>query len=115
MILKKIVLLIFMSIPPVVLFAQKKTASWYGANHHGKKMANGKIYNMYNLTCAAPPKYKLGSKIKVTNIENNKSVIVTVTDRGGFYKKHEFDLSMKAFEKIAPLKQGIVKMKFQVL
>lgn len=111
--IKKLIFLLFFS--PTVLFAQQKTATWYGENHHGKKMANGKIYNMYKLTCAAPPKYKLGTKVKVTNIKNNKSVIVIVTDRGAFYKRHEFDLSKKAFETIAPLKQGIVKIKFEVI
>lgn len=104
-------------ISPIVLFSQEnyKTATWYGSNHHGKKMANGKIYNMYKLTCAASPKYKMGTKIKVTNIATGKSVIVTVTDRGGFYKRHEFDLSRKAFETIAPLKQGIVKIRYQII
>lgn len=111
--IKKLIFLLLFS--PTILFAQQKTASWYGDNHHGKKMANGKIYNMYNLTCAAPPKYKFGTKIKVTNIDNNKYVIVTVTDRGGFYKRHEFDLSKEAFKTIAPLKQGIVRIKYEII
>lgn len=113
--IKKILILFLFS--PIVLFSQTKykTASWYGGHHHGKKMANGKIYNMHKLTCAASPKYKLGTKIKVTNIENNKTVIVTVTDRGAFYHRHEFDLSREAFRTLAPLKQGIVKIRYQVI
>lgn len=111
----KYLLILFFILCTCTVFAKDITASWYGANHHGKKMSNGKIYNMNQLTCAASPKYKFGTRIRITNIANGKSVIVTVTDRGAFYKKREFDLSKKAFETIAPLKQGIVKIKFQIL
>lgn len=75
-------------------------ASWYGYPHHGRKMANGKRYNMYALT-AAHRTIKLGTKVRVTNLNNNKSVIVTIEDRGPFVRGRIIDLSLAAKTKIA--------------
>ncbi|PIE50299.1 MAG: hypothetical protein CSA38_03620 [Flavobacteriales bacterium] len=97
--------------------------SWYGPGFHGKRMANGKIYNQNALTCATTWNAKtrrkgfpFGTKIKITNIRNGKSVVVTVTDTGGFAKHgRKFDLSKGAFKKIASLNQGILKIKYEVV
>ena len=75
-------------------------ASWYGYPHHGRKMANGKRYNMYALT-AAHRTLKLGTKVRVTNLNNNKSVIVIIEDRGPFVRGRVIDLSFAAKNKIA--------------
>lgn len=89
-------------------------ASYYH-NEHGKKMANGKIFNKNALTCAHN-KYPFGTKLKVTNPKNGKSVIVTVTDRGGFNKLGRIiDLSEGAFKQIASLKSGVIKVKIEKL
>lgn len=60
-------------------------ASWHGGKHHGKHTASGENFNQNGLT-AASNIHKLGSKLKITNQANGKSVIVRVTDRGGFGK-----------------------------
>ena len=87
-------------------------ASYYSDAFHGRKTASGIIYDKNKLTCASNT-HKLGTKLKVTNTQNNKSVIVTVTDRGGF-NKVTLDLSKKAFSTIAELKQGIINIKIEV-
>lgn len=79
--------------------ASSNIASWYGHPHHGKKMANGKRYNMYALT-AAHRTIKLGTKVRVTNLNNNKSVIVSIDDRGPFVRGRIIDLSLAAKNKI---------------
>jgi rare lipoprotein A len=83
-------------------------ASYYSDAFHGRKTASGVIYDKNKLTCASNT-HKLGTKLKVTNTQNNKSVIVTVTDRGGF-SKVTLDLSKKAFSSIAELKKGIINV-----
>jgi rare lipoprotein A (peptidoglycan hydrolase) len=59
-------------------------ASWYGPGFHGRKMANGKRYNMYDPTVVANPWLPLGTRIEVTNLKNNKSTVVVVQDRGPY-------------------------------
>lgn len=89
---------------------QSGKSSFYGKNHHGKKSANGKIFDMHALTCAHMT-LPFGTKIKVTNKANGKSVMVTVTDRGGFKKYGRvLDLSEGAFKKIASLKSGVINV-----
>lgn len=70
-------------------------ASWYGPNFHGKRTASGSIYNMWSMT-AAHKTLPFGSKVQVTNLENNKSVVVKITDRGPFKPGRVIDLSKKA-------------------
>lgn len=90
------------------------TASFYGKEHHGKRMANGKKFNMNALTTAHKT-YKLGTKLEVTNTSNDKSVIVEVTDRGPFVKGRDLDLSKAAFQTIASIKSGHIKVKYKIL
>jgi rare lipoprotein A len=89
-------------------------ASWYGPNFHGKKTANGEIYNMYDYT-AANKILPLNTKIKVINLNNNKSVVVRVNDRGPFVENRIVDLSYVAGKKIGLDKTGIAPVKIIVL
>lgn len=83
------------------LFAdQVGTASWYGVPHHGRKTASGERYNMHGLS-AAHRKIKLGTKVKVTNLKNNKSVILKINDRGPFVRGRIIDLSLGAKRALA--------------
>lgn len=88
-------------------------ASYYSDTFHGKVMRSGVIYDMNKLTCASNT-HKLGTRLKVTNVDNCKSVIVKVTDTGSF-KKITLDLSKKAFERIAELDKGVVEVKIKVV
>uniref|UniRef100_UPI0025DDC994 septal ring lytic transglycosylase RlpA family protein n=1 Tax=Psychrobacter sp. TaxID=56811 RepID=UPI0025DDC994 len=75
-------------------------ASWYGPGFHGKTTASGAIYNMYAMT-AAHKSLPFGSKVKVTNLHNNKSVVVKINDRGPFKPGRVIDLSKKANQLIS--------------
>ena len=86
-------------------------ASYYHSSFHGKVTKSGEIYNENKLTCASNT-HKLGTKLKVTNLDNGKSVIVKVTDTGSF-SKVTLDLSKKAFERIAELEKGIINVKIK--
>lgn len=86
-------------------------ASYYHSSFHGKITYSGEIYNENKLT-AASNIYPIGTRLKITNIENNKSVIVKINDKGSF-SKVTLDLSKKAFERIAELEKGIIKVKIK--
>lgn len=72
-------------------------ASWYGAAFHGRKTANGEIYDMEGLT-AAHPTLPLPSYARVTNAANGKSIMVRVNDRGPFHRNRVIDVSQKVAE-----------------
>lgn len=96
-------------------FTFAQVASWYAKGFEGKKTASGYKYNSSALTCASN-RYPFGTVLKVTNKQNKKSVVVVVTDGGGFGKlKREIDLSKAAFSKIAHTNQGLIRVKIDVL
>ena len=69
-------------------------ASWYGPDFHSKKTSNGEIYNMYDMT-AAHKTLPMNTVVKVDNLENGKSIIVRINDRGPFVRGRIIDLSNK--------------------
>ena len=75
--------------------AQVGIASWYGPGFQGKKTASGAIFNTNHLT-AAHKTLKFGTKVKVTNLNNGKSVFVTINDKGPFVRGRIIDLSQAA-------------------
>jgi len=93
-----------------------KVASWYGRGFEGKNTASGYLFDSRQYTCASNA-HDFGTVLKVTNKENNKSVVVVVTDRGSFKKKYgrDIDLSHAAFTKIANPNEGLIKVKISVL
>lgn len=84
-------------------------ATWYGKAFDGNYTYSGERFNMNGMTCASNV-FKMGLNLKITNLDNNKSVIVKVTDKGQM-PNHVIDLSQGAFSKIADLKQGRIKIK----
>ncbi len=90
------------------------TASWYGDDFHGKATANGETYNMGSMT-AAHPTLPLPSLVRVTNLRNNKSVIVRVNDRGPFAKNRVIDVSEKAATLLEFKGQGTTEVKVELL
>ena len=91
-------------------FEEIGTASWYGKKFHGHLTSNGEIYDMYAMS-AAHKNLPLPTYLKVTNIANNKSVIVRVNDRGPFHQKRIIDLSYSAAYKLDMLKTGTATVK----
>jgi rare lipoprotein A len=83
------------------------TASWYGKRHQGRKMANGKRFDCHKLT-AASWYFPLGTTIRVVNVKNGESVVVTITDRGPGQHLHRLiDLSEAAAERLNYVAQGL--------
>lgn len=89
-------------------------ASWYGSVFHGRKTASGEKYNMYAMT-ACHPTLPFGTKIRVTNTRNHKSVVVRITDRGLLYDGRVLDLSYAAAEKLDMVSVGLAPVKIQIL
>ena len=110
--LKKMLTMFAIMLFTLTFSQQTGKASYYGAQHHGKRTASGQVFDMNGLT-AASNIHPLGTKLRVTN---NKSVIVVVNDRGGFSKYGRLlDLSKGAFSKIANKSQGIISVMIEVL
>lgn len=82
------------------LYKNEVFACYYHSKFNGRKTASGAVFSNNKLT-AAHKTLAFGTKVKVTNIENNKSVVVEINDRGPFTKGLEIDLSKKAFDEIS--------------
>ena len=85
------------------------TASWYGAEFHGKRTANGERFNMYAMT-AAHKTLPLSSYAEVTNLKNHRSVIVRINDRGPYHGKRALDLSYAAAKELGIKGTGSVQI-----
>ena len=97
-----------------ILFISGK-CSYYAHRFHGRLMANGKRFNMYAMT-AAHKTLPFGTLLRITNLKNNKSVIVRITDRGPYIKGRHVDLSYGAAQKIGnPKKTGVFTCKIEIL
>lgn len=90
------------------------TASYYADKFHGKKTASGEIFDQDDFT-AAHRTLPFGTKVLVTNLENNKSVIVRINDRGPYKKNRLIDVSRAAAEELEMIKSGIVEVEVKVL
>ncbi len=89
-------------------------ASWYGHPYHGRRAANGEIYDMEKMT-AAHRTLPFGTWVRVTNLENNQTVDVRIIDRGPFVKGRVLDLSHAAAVSIAMIGPGVAKVKITVI
>ncbi len=89
-------------------------ASWYGQNHHGRPMANGKPFNMYGPTIAHK-EIPLGTKVLLENPETGERATATVTDRGPYIKGRDVDLSYKLAQDLSLEKQGVGNLLLTVL
>ncbi len=89
-------------------------ASFYGSDFHGKRTANGEIYNMYGLT-AAHKTLPLGTRVRVINLSNKKTVEVKINDRGPYVKDRILDLSYGAALKLDMVSRGLDQVKIIIL
>ena len=95
-------------------FQEEGIASWYGLKFHGELTSNGEIYNMYSMS-AAHKRLPIPSYVKVTNLENNKQVVVRVNDRGPFHKGRIIDLSYAAATKLDYADKGTARVKIELI
>jgi len=87
----------------------KMVASWYGPRFHGRKTANGEIFDQEAFT-AAHKKFRFGTILRLTNPNNEKSIIVRINDRGPYIKGRELDLSKAAALELDILERGVAKL-----
>jgi len=89
-------------------------ASWYGGKFHGRRTASGQRFDMHAMT-AAHRSLPFGSRVKVTNLDNGKSAVVTINDRGPFVDNRIIDVSRRAADVLGFVRQGIARVRVQVL
>ena len=89
-------------------------ASWYGPGFHGNLTANGEIYNQYALT-AAHKSLSFGTMVRVTNLDNGRSVVVRINDRGPYIGGRIIDVSVAAAEVLGLLESGVAPVQVEIL
>lgn len=95
-------------------YFQTGGASFYGGKWNGRRTASGEIFNTSQMT-AAHKTLPFGTKVRVTNLSNGKSVVVKINDRGPFIKGRVIDLSHAAFSAIENVSRGVAKVKLEIL
>lgn len=96
------------------LLTLEGVASYYAHDFHGRKTSNGEVYDMYALT-AAHRNLPFGTKILVTNLENNKEQIVRVNDRGPFHEDRIIDLSLGAARALGFEQKGTARVRLEIV
>jgi rare lipoprotein A len=97
-----------------ILLTLEGIASYSANEFHGKQTSNGEVFDMNALT-AAHRTFPFGTKVRVTNLENNKIVVVRVNDRGPFKEGRMMDLSMGAAKEIDLIRTGTALVRLEVL
>ncbi|MCY1284397.1 Endolytic peptidoglycan transglycosylase RlpA [compost metagenome] len=89
-------------------------ASYYGARHHGKRTASGERFNQNALT-AAHRTLPFGTRVRVTNLRNDRTVVVRINDRGPYGRGRIIDVSHKAAEVLGMIRSGVVPVRVESL
>jgi rare lipoprotein A len=89
-------------------------ASWYGAEFARRRTASGEVFDPHKLT-GAHRTLPFGSKVRVTNLHNGRSVLVTITDRGPFLRHREIDLSYGAARVLGMVERGVARVSIEPL
>ncbi len=95
-------------------YEERGLASWYGIEEHGKKTASGETFNMFDYT-AAHRSLPFNSLVEVTNLKNDKKVVVRINDRGPFVSGRIIDLSYISAKKIDMLQDGVVPVRIRLV
>lgn len=89
-------------------------ASFYAEDFHGRKTSNGETYDMYKMT-AAHKELPFNTLVRVTNLKNNRQVVVRINDRGPFKPGRILDLSKGAAQKLEMINDGVIPVKLEIL
>lgn len=95
-------------------YRERGVASWYGTKFHGRNTSNGEVYDLYGMT-AAHRSLPIPSYVRVTNLNNQRSVIVRVNDRGPFHGDRIIDLSWAAAKKLGFADQGVARVEVEAI
>ena len=101
-------------LPTAKGYVEEGISSWYGLKFHGELTSNGELYNMYEMS-AAHKTLPIPSYVKVTNLENNKTVVVRVNDRGPFHEGRIIDLSFAAANRLGFAGKGTVQVRLEAI
>lgn len=101
-------------LPTAEGYRERGIASWYGKKFHGHTTSNGEIYDMYQMS-AAHKSLPLPSFVRVTNLDNNRQVVVRVNDRGPFHDKRLIDLSYAAAYRLGVLQHGTARVEIEAI
>ncbi|WP_261843868.1 septal ring lytic transglycosylase RlpA family protein [Aliamphritea ceti] len=101
-------------LPSSAGYKERGEASWYGKKFHGHKTSNGEIYDMFAMT-AAHKSLPLPTYVQVTNLKNNRKIIVRVNDRGPFHQGRIIDLSFVAAKKLDMLGGGVTQVEVEAI
>lgn len=107
-------LLLFFAACSTIPAGQTGYASWYGGKFHGRKTANGEIFDTYKFT-AAHRSLPFDTVLKVTNLENGRSTVVRINDRGPFVENRVIDLSFAAAKEIGMIESGIARVRIEII
>jgi rare lipoprotein A len=94
--------------------AEVGVASYYAHRYHGRPTASGEVFDLHQLT-AAHPRYAFGTRVKVTHLGNNRSIIVRINDRGPFIQGRVIDLSLAAAEELQMVQGGLAQVKLEIV
>lgn len=95
-------------------YKEQGIASWYGNKFHGRNTSNGEVYNIYGMT-AAHKTLPIPSYVRVRNLQNNKTIVVRVNDRGPFHEGRIIDLSYAGAKKLGFIDQGTAPVEVEAL
>lgn len=95
-------------------YSERGVASWYGEKFHGHKTSNGEVFDMYKVS-AAHKSLPIPSFLRVTNLDNNRSIVVRVNDRGPFYGDRIVDLSYAAAVKLGYADRGTARVQLEAI
>lgn len=112
--MKRVLLLLLLASGSIVSNAYEGVASYYHDKFHGRKTANGEIFDQGKMTCAHKT-LPFGTVLEVTNVDNDSTVTVVVNDRGPFIKGREIDLSKAAAKKLGFIDKGIQKVEIKII
>ena len=95
-------------------WVQQGRVSWYGPGFHGRRTANGEVFDTHELTMAHRS-LPMGTSVRVTNLENGRSVVLRVNDRGPYVRGRVADLSHAAAERLGFVDEGVVPARIELL
>ncbi len=95
-------------------YSEEGTASWYGPGFHGRFTSNGEVYDQYAIS-AAHKNLPIPCYVRVTNLENNRTLVVRINDRGPFHDKRILDLSFGAAQRLGIVGQGVAKVRLDLI
>ena len=95
-------------------WVQQGRVSWYGPGFHGRRTANGEVFDTHELTMAHRS-LPMGTSVRVTNLDNGRSVVLRVNDRGPYVRGRVADLSHAAAERLGFVDEGVVPARIELL